>query len=70
MVNATKREESREKVTVRASSLKRCAVIPSTNTIGKNTAMVVRVDAVMAIATSFVPDRAAVTGSSPLVLCE
>ena len=39
--------------------------MPLTNTIGKNTATDVRVEAVTAIATSRVPSRAASIGASP-----
>ena len=54
-VSDTTREARREKVTVRAMSLKSCPAIPSTKTMGKNTATVVNVEAVTAPATSVVP---------------
>ena len=65
IVNETTRDDIKENATVSANSLNNWAVIPWTNTIGKNTATVVRVDAVTAKATSFAPVTAAVIGCSP-----
>ena len=51
---------------VRARSVKSCFVMPSTNTMGRNTHTVVRVEAVMAPATCFVPATAAWAAVAPL----
>ncbi len=59
MVSATTNDANNENVTVNASSLNKMDVTPSTKTIGKNTATVVKVDAITAIETSFVPSLAA-----------
>ena len=64
-VRATIRETTNEKATVRAWSRKSWAATPSTKTIGTNTQIVVRVEAVIARPTSEVPTRAASTSSSP-----
>ena len=50
-VSAMIRLASSEYVTVRARSVNSSLVMPSMNTIGANTQMVVRVDAVIALAT-------------------
>ena len=54
-VSAATREPNSEKVTVKARSLHICPAMPITNIIGKNTAMVVRVEPVMAPLTSEAP---------------
>ena len=64
-VSATASEASRAKVTVRAWSVKIWPATPSMNTMGKNTAMVVRVEAVTAMPTSDAPRRADSTMESP-----
>jgi len=64
-VRATIKDISKEKVTVRANSLNIVAVIPLTNTIGKNTAIVVKVEATTAILTSLAPSTAALSAGSP-----
>ena len=46
-------------------STKSCFVIPSTNTIGRNTQTVVNVEAIIAPATCFAPSIAAVLESTP-----
>ena len=51
IVKATAKEASKETVTVIHKSLNICPVIPSTNKKGKNTAIVVKVDADIASAT-------------------
>ena len=58
-VNETNKEAKRERVTVIAKSLNIVPTTPSTNTIGINTATVVKVDAVIAIPTSEAPSIAA-----------
>ena len=68
-VKATRSEQARAKVTVSAWSLNRTPAIPGTNTIGRKTDMVVKVDAVMAFATSAVPTLAAARRSFPLSRC-
>ena len=62
---ATPSDASRENTTVSAISPKICPATPSTKTIGKNTATVVRVDANTAPPTSPVPRTVALTRSSP-----
>ena len=54
----TIRDASKEKTTAKERSPKIWPAIPSTKTIGKNTAIVVKVEAVTAPATSDVPFRA------------
>ena len=54
-VRDTMSEARSENVTVRAMSLNSCPAMPSTKTMGKKTATVVRVEAVTAPATSVVP---------------
>ncbi|MBT9133366.1 MAG: hypothetical protein DDT38_00087 [Firmicutes bacterium] len=54
-ISATARLASSEKLTVSASSRNIRPVIPPTKAIGKKTATVVSVDAVIAMATSSVP---------------
>lgn len=58
-VNAIIRLAKSEKVMVRARSVNSCLVMPSTNTMGRNTHTVVRVEAVMAPTTCAAPDTAA-----------
>ena len=58
-VSATARLASSENVMVSARSVKSCFVMPSTNTMGKNTHTVVRVEAVMAPSTCPAPATAA-----------
>ena len=53
------KEARREKITARERSPKICPAIPSTKTMGKKTATVVKVEAVTAPATSEVPLSAA-----------
>ena len=62
---AVPREASREKTTVRAMSPKTWPATPSTKTMGRNTATVVRVEAPTAMPTSCVPRTTAVRRSSP-----
>jgi hypothetical protein len=69
MVKAMTSDTRREKVTVRANPLTKIEVIPLLKTIGKNTAIVVNVEADMASATSRVPFTAAVNLSSPFSMC-
>ena len=54
-----------EKTTAKARSPNICPATPSTNTIGKNTATVVSVEATTGIATSLVPRTIDRNGSSP-----
>jgi len=54
-VTATSREAAREKLTVMANCLKIVDVKPWTNTIGRNTAKVVKVDAIRGTLTSEAP---------------
>ncbi len=68
-LKATKREATRAKVTVRAIGRNSCDAIPCTNTMGKNTAMVVMVEAAMAPVTSLVPVLAASTIPIPSCRC-
>ena len=49
----------REYVMVKARSVNSCLVMPSTNTMGRNTHTVVSVEAVMAPTTCAAPDTAA-----------
>ena len=58
-VSATARLASSENVMVSARSVNSCFVMPSTNTMGKNTHTVVRVEAVMAPSTCPAPATAA-----------
>ena len=58
-VRATMRLARREYVMVKARSVNSCLVIPSTNTMGRNTHTVVRVEAVIAPTTCAAPDTAA-----------
>ena len=67
-VSAIIRLAAREYVTVKAISAKSCLVIPSTKTIGANTQTVVRVDEVIAAATSLAPAIAAFLGGTPSLL--
>ena len=53
------------KTTVRARSEKTCPATPSTNTMGKNTATVVSVEAITAVPTSEVPRATARFSVSP-----
>ncbi len=68
-VSATNRDIKREKVMVRPIALNSSPAIPDTYTIGRNTAMVVKVEAVIASPTSFAPSSAASTASSPSSRC-
>ena len=63
--SATSREASSEKTTVSAISPNTCPAMPSTNTMGKNTAIVVRVEAKTAPPTSETPRMVAALRSSP-----
>ncbi len=63
--SATARDAISEKVTVSARSRKIWPAMPSTNTMGKNTATVVRVEATTALDTSRVPRSAASLIPSP-----
>ncbi len=66
-VRATTREASREKVTVKARSRNSSRASPRMNsTRGRNTATVVRVEAMTALPISSVPCRAASLGFTPL----
>ena len=67
-VSAMIRLAPREYVTVNAISVKSCLVIPSTKTIGANTHTVVRVDDVIAAATSLAPAMAAFLADIPSLL--
>ena len=67
-VMPTMSEMSCAKVTVSAWSRNSCPAMPLTNTIGKNTATEVSVEAVTAVATSAVPSRAASMVDSPASL--
>ena len=51
---------------VRARSVNSCLVMPSTNTMGRNTHTVVRVEAVMAPSPCRAPDTAAWMTVAPL----
>ena len=62
---ATPRDAKSENTTVKAISPNICPATPSTNTIGKNTAMVVKVDAVTAPPTSLTPRTVASIRLSP-----
>ena len=62
---ATTNEASREKTTVMARSPIISPATPSTKVMGRNTAMVVSVEAVTAPPTSRSPSRAARGGDSP-----
>ena len=53
---------------VSAISWKSCLVMPSTNTMGRKTQIVVRVEEVIAPATCDAPETAAFTGESPRLL--
>ena len=55
-----------EKVMVRARSVNSCLVMPSTNTMGRNTHTVVKVEAVMAPSTWPAPATAAWRTLAPL----
>ena len=63
--SATTRDASREQTTASARSPKTCPATPSTKTMGRNTATVVRVLAMTAAPTSWVPRMAAAMISSP-----
>ena len=63
--SATTKEANSENTTAKAKSPKIWPATPSTNTMGKNTATVVKVEAVTACATSRVPDTAANRRSEP-----
>ena len=69
IVSDTKREAASENATVRASPLTKIPVIPSAKIIGKKTAIVVNVDAVIAMATSEAPTFAASTFFIPNSMC-
>ena len=58
-------EHSKANDTTQANCLKVCAETPPMNSTGTNTATVVNVDAVMAVATSPLPSTAARFGSRP-----
>ena len=58
-VSATTNDAAKANDTVRAWSLNSCPAMPSTKISGTNTAMVVRVEAIIAPETSFVPSLAA-----------
>ena len=62
-------EESSDTTTVTARSRKSWATRPGTRKIGRNTAMVVKVEAVMASITSFAPLMEALYLPIPSVLC-
>ena len=64
-VMATTRLASSEKAMVRPMSLNRSRAMPSTNTTGRNTQMVVRVEANSAPATWFTPRMLAVRMGRP-----
>ena len=64
-VSATANEAMREKVTVNASCLNIWPAMPTTKPMGKNTAIVVRVEAVTAFETSPAPFLAASFSPSP-----
>jgi hypothetical protein len=63
MVTATSSEASRAKATVRESGTKNLLTMPPTSPSGTKTAVVVRVEEVMALTTSVLPLRAASSGS-------
>ena len=63
MVMETIRDAIRAKATVRESGRKNLLTMPPTSPKGRKTAVVVRVDEVMALATSVAPLRAASSGS-------
>ena len=65
-LNATNNEAKRLKAIVQARSLKSCPAIPPTNKIGKNTAIVVKVEAVTAVETCSAPARAASATVNPV----
>ena len=65
MVSETSSEDSRAMVTVSANGRNSSPASPPTKAIGRNTATVVRVDAVMAPATSRMAGQIAVILSSP-----
>ena len=67
-VKDTNSEAVKDKVTVKAKSLNTVPIIPSINTIGINTAIVVKVDAVIAMPTSDAPFIAASCLEYPSVL--
>ena len=67
-MSATRRLATREYVTVKAISLNMTFVRPSTNTIGANTQIVVRVEAVMAAETPAAPLMAASFLEQPWLL--
>ncbi len=64
-MRATASEARRENVTVMARSLNMCPAMLCIKTTGRNTAIVVSVEAVIARETSAVPSMAAVRGESP-----
>ncbi len=68
-VNATHKDPINEKVTVKASSLNNCPAIPTTKTMGRNTAIVVSVEATIALDTSSAPSPAASSADFPSSLC-
>ena len=63
--SATPNEANSENTTVSAMSPKICPATPSTKTMGKNTVIVVSVEANTAVPTSLVPRMVAWTRSSP-----
>ncbi len=65
MVSATSREASRATVTVIANGRNSSPITPPTSAMGRNTATVVSVDAVIAPATSRTPSKIACSFSSP-----
>ena len=64
-VRATNSAQSRAKLTVIASWLKKMPAKPEMKTTGRKTATVVSVPAAIAIATSLLPPIAAAVGRSP-----
>ena len=69
MVKATKSEANKEKAMAKARPRVSFPVIPWAKIMGKNTAMVVRVEAVIAIPTSDAPLLAASFFSFPSSMC-
>ena len=67
-VNATIKDATSVYVIVNANGIRSCLTVPSTYTSGRNTQMVVRVDATIGAATCFVPCTAALGAETPLFL--
>lgn len=65
MVTETIKEARSARATVKESGTKNLLISPPTSARGKNTAEVVRVEEVMALATSVVPLSAASSGPRP-----